>query len=346
MEPDISNMTLNEYLMYQERHKGLERSCTSSKSVAPVRKRILVYPDSDEEDEEYCSLLPLLPCFQTPQLCVTLNPVHHINHSEVDIESMTLEEYARYELAMSTIKNEIQVPTQGAKNIRNMEHEVPNRCDDINGYEDCDHENGELLDLPTFFARRHKGLERSFTSSKSVALVRNIILVYHVSDEEYEEFPLKVSHPSFSIITTYANLTLDKEDSSLDEILDDLFKIGVENLRKMEHEVPNRRDDVNDFEDYDQEDDELPDLPTFSATDEFASNSEQVEENIDIAEEKEEVPMKTLKWMKTTTLIIQEAPWYGYITKRTETMAKRTKPSTGSERARKYEAEDMQGINK
>ncbi|GJU39068.1 hypothetical protein Tco_1192025 [Tanacetum coccineum] len=166
METDISNMTLNEYLMYQGRHMGFERSCTSLKSVAPVRNRILVYHDSDEEDEEYCSLPHLLPCFQTPQLCATLNPVHHNNHSEVDIEY---------------------------------------------------------------------------------------------------------------------------------EILDDLFKIGAENIRKMEHEVPNRCDDVNDFEDYDQEDGELPDLPTFFATNEFASNSEQVEENIDIAKEKEEVPMKDIE---------------------------------------------------
>ncbi|GJY76018.1 hypothetical protein Tco_0481134 [Tanacetum coccineum] len=124
MEPDISNMTLNEYLMYQERHKGLERSCTSSKSVVPMRKRILVYPDSDEEDEEYCFLPPLLPCFQTLQLCATLNPVHH-NHSEVDIESMTLEEHARYELAMR---------------------------DDVNDFKDYDQQDGELLDLPTFSA--------------------------------------------------------------------------------------------------------------------------------------------------------------------------------------------------
>ncbi|GJU16564.1 hypothetical protein Tco_1144530 [Tanacetum coccineum] len=62
----------------------------------------------------------------------------------------------------------------------------------------------------------------------------------------------------------------------------------------MKHEVPNRRDDVNDFEDYDQEDGELPDLPTFSAT-EFDSDSEQVEENIDFVEEKEEVPMKDIE---------------------------------------------------
>ncbi|GJY42098.1 hypothetical protein Tco_0429368 [Tanacetum coccineum] len=90
------------------RHKDLERSCPSWKSVAPVRNKILVYPDSDEEDEEYCSLPPLLPCFQTPQPCSTFNYVYHNIHSEVDIENMTLEEYARYELAMSAMKSEIQ----------------------------------------------------------------------------------------------------------------------------------------------------------------------------------------------------------------------------------------------
>ncbi|GJW04752.1 hypothetical protein Tco_1563608 [Tanacetum coccineum] len=217
MEPDISNMTLNEYLVYQGSHKGLERSCTSSKSVAPMRNRILVYPDSDEEDEEYCSLPPLLLCFQTPQPCATLNPVHHNNHTEVDIESMTLKEYARYELAMLTIKNKIQVPTQG------------------------------------------------FTSQ------------------------------FFNQLQYTPKLPLDEEESSFDEILDDLFRIGAENIRKMEHEVPNRCDDINDYEDCDQENGELLDLPTFSAANEIASDCEQVEENIDITEEKEKVPIKDVK---------------------------------------------------
>nr|GEV44182.1 hypothetical protein [Tanacetum cinerariifolium] len=99
MEPD--NMTLNEYLMYKERNKDLARSYTSWKNVAPKRNRILVYPDSDEEDKEYCSLPPLL---------------------------------------------------LWAKNIRKMDHEVPNRCDDITDYEDSDQEDGELPDLPIFYA--------------------------------------------------------------------------------------------------------------------------------------------------------------------------------------------------
>ncbi|GJV89951.1 hypothetical protein Tco_1533889, partial [Tanacetum coccineum] len=179
MEPDISNMTLNEYLMYQGRHKGLERSCTSSKSVAPVRNRNLVYPDSDEEDEEYCSLPRLLLCFQTPQPCATLNPIHHNNYSEVDIEIMTLEEYARYELAMSTMKNEIQVPTQGAENIRKMEHEVPNRCDDITDHVDSDQEDGELPDLPTFPATNEFA-----NDSEQVEEYIDIV-------EEKEEVPMK-----------------------------------------------------------------------------------------------------------------------------------------------------------
>nr|GEV31804.1 hypothetical protein [Tanacetum cinerariifolium] len=34
-------MTLNEYLMYEERHGNLARSYTSRKSVASVRNRIL-----------------------------------------------------------------------------------------------------------------------------------------------------------------------------------------------------------------------------------------------------------------------------------------------------------------
>ncbi|GJU45761.1 hypothetical protein Tco_1203027 [Tanacetum coccineum] len=175
------------------RHKDLERSCTSWKSVSPVRNRILVYPDFNEEDEEYYSLPQLLSCLQTPQSCATFNFVHRNSHSEVDIENMTLEEYARYELAMSTIKN--------------------------------------------------------------------------------------------------------KEDSNLDKILDDLFRIGAENIRKLEHEVPNRRDDITDYEDNNEEDGELPDLPTFSATNEFASACEQVKENIDVntAWELEEVQVENFE---------------------------------------------------
>ncbi|GJT04657.1 hypothetical protein Tco_0839119 [Tanacetum coccineum] len=78
------------------------------------------------------------------------------------------------------------------------------------------------------YKERHRDLARSYTSRKSVAPVRNIILVYPDSDEEDEE-------------------------------------IGAENLIKTKHEVPNRCDDkkvgITDYDDSDQEDGELPDFP-------------------------------------------------------------------------------------
>nr|GEW89438.1 hypothetical protein [Tanacetum cinerariifolium] len=90
---------------------------------------------------------------------------------------------------------------------------------------------------------------------------------------------------------------MDKEDSSLDKILDDLFRIGAENIRKIKHEVPNRCDDITDYEDSDQEDGELSDLSTFSTTNEFASACEQVKENIDVntARELEEVQVENIE---------------------------------------------------
>ncbi|GKC13893.1 hypothetical protein Tco_1010675 [Tanacetum coccineum] len=131
--------------VFDLRHRDLARSYTYRKSVAPMRNRILVYPDSDEDDEEYCSLPPLLSCFQTPQPCATFNSMHHNSNEEVDIDNITLEEYARYEVAMSRVKS-----------LRKTEHEVPHRCDDktmdIIDYEDSDHKDGELSDLPIFSA--------------------------------------------------------------------------------------------------------------------------------------------------------------------------------------------------
>ncbi|GJZ05697.1 hypothetical protein Tco_0539490 [Tanacetum coccineum] len=183
MEAGTNNMTVNEYLMY-ERNRNLARRYPSRKSVAPMRNRI--YPDSNEEDEDYCK------------------------------------EYARYELAMSTMKNEKQVPTQG------------------------------------------------FTSQ-------------FFNQSQYT-----------------SKLPLDDEESSFDKILDDLFKIGAENIRKMEHEVPNRCDNITIYKDIDQEDGRLPDLPNFSATNEFASVCEQGKDNIDVntAQELEEFQVEDVEMDK------------------------------------------------
>nr|GEZ60768.1 hypothetical protein [Tanacetum cinerariifolium] len=168
-----------------------------------------------------------------------------------------------------------------------MEHEVPNRRDDVNDFEDYDQKDGELPDLPTFSAT-----DEFASNSKQVK--ENI----DITDEK-EEVPMKdvemdenhnIDHSGTEVALQWS---FAKDPFLIVMELNDLS--GAKNLRKMEHEVPNRRDDVNDFKDYDQKDGELPDLPTFYATDEFASNSKQVEENIDITEEKEEVPMKDVE---------------------------------------------------
>nr|GEZ08527.1 hypothetical protein [Tanacetum cinerariifolium] len=67
----------------------------------------------------------------------------------------------------------------------------------------------------------------------------------------------------------------------------------------MEHEVPNRCDDITDYEDSDQEDGGLLDLPAFS-TNEFASVCEHGKDNRDVntAIELEEVQVEDLEMDK------------------------------------------------
>ncbi|GJZ97839.1 hypothetical protein Tco_0670292 [Tanacetum coccineum] len=114
MEPDTDNMTLNEYLMYEGRHRDLDRSCTfrnrfACSKIAHVNCIILVYPDSNEEDKEYCMLPPLPPYFQTPQPCTKFNSISYNVENEVDVDNMTVEEYDLYMAIQSLMKSEIQV---------------------------------------------------------------------------------------------------------------------------------------------------------------------------------------------------------------------------------------------
>nr|GEY79811.1 hypothetical protein [Tanacetum cinerariifolium] len=203
MDLDINNMTLNEYLTYEVKHRELEKDYTSRISVAPKSNRILVYPDTDEEDEEYCSLPPLVICFQTPQPYVTFNSVHHNSHNKVNIDRMTLENYARYELEMSSKRSELDNPALGftsqvgAKNMRKIEYEVLNRCDDeivdITDYVDSDQEDGELPNLPTFSAANvltsrgwNSRSPRLVLCGKVGAEIQQVtaLVGYHVDDDD------------------------------------------------------------------------------------------------------------------------------------------------------------------
>ncbi|GKA80929.1 hypothetical protein Tco_0787621 [Tanacetum coccineum] len=112
---------------------------------------------------------------------------------------------------------------------------------------------------------------RNRIACSKVSRVKYRNLVYHDSDEEDED-----------------EEEYYKKDSSLDEILDDLFRIGGEKLRSMEHEeVPNRCDEET-VGDTDNESGNLPNFPTFPVTNEFASACIQ-------DKEKEEAPMEDVE---------------------------------------------------
>ncbi|GJY17378.1 hypothetical protein Tco_0388869 [Tanacetum coccineum] len=187
-------------------------------SVAPVRNRILVYLDSDEENKEYCSLPLLLICFQTPQPCTKFNFMPYNDNNEVYIDTMTLDEYDLYMAMQCSMKSGVQDTTYGF--------------------------------TPRFF----------------------------------DQSPQAPNPP------------LNKKDSSLEEILDDLFRIVADNLRMMEHEVPNRRDEET-VGDTKHESGNLLNFPIFPVTNKFASVCIQDDENINVStiEEIEEVHVEDVE---------------------------------------------------
>ncbi|GKA98959.1 hypothetical protein Tco_0826896 [Tanacetum coccineum] len=95
-------MTLNEYLMYEGRHRDLERKCEPARRELPKENRVGI-SYLIQEDEENCWLPPFHPCFKTPQPCTIFNSIHHNSRKEVDIDSMTLDEYDLY-MAMQCSK--------------------------------------------------------------------------------------------------------------------------------------------------------------------------------------------------------------------------------------------------
>ncbi|GJY33965.1 hypothetical protein Tco_0418434 [Tanacetum coccineum] len=66
------------------------------------------------------------------------------------------------------------------------------------------------------------------------------------------------------------NTHVDKKDSVFDEILDDLFRIGAENLKRMGHEKVQSGCDDNTSRDTNHESGNLFNFPTFPTTNEFA----------------------------------------------------------------------------
>ncbi|GJY22462.1 hypothetical protein Tco_0396120 [Tanacetum coccineum] len=81
MEPDIENMTLNEYLEYEAE-----------------KERSFNYPHYHEDIEvkKYYELPPLHPCFQYAQPYTQVGLVSSNESNEVDTDSMIIAEYELY----------------------------------------------------------------------------------------------------------------------------------------------------------------------------------------------------------------------------------------------------------
>ncbi|GKE22712.1 hypothetical protein Tco_1434224 [Tanacetum coccineum] len=88
VEPDIENMTLEEYLNYPHYYKDIE-----------IKK--------------YYKLPPLHPYFQPPQPYTEAGLVSPNESDEVDIDSMTIAEYELYVAKQSTRKNRLSDHTYG-----------------------------------------------------------------------------------------------------------------------------------------------------------------------------------------------------------------------------------------
>ncbi|GJZ82166.1 hypothetical protein Tco_0647160 [Tanacetum coccineum] len=81
------------------------------------------------------------------------------------------------------------------------------------------------------------------------------------------------------------NTLVDKKDFDFDEILDDLFRIGAENLKRMGHDTVQNRCDDDTSRDMNHESGNHLNFPIFSATNKFSSIYEQ---DVDLKEDHEE----------------------------------------------------------
>ncbi|GKD56716.1 hypothetical protein Tco_1290103 [Tanacetum coccineum] len=134
MEPDIENMTLNEYLEYEAKKERRLRKSARSKRIPNIyeevdfnsfhrdKSRAFDYPHYHEDIEinKYHGLPPLHPCFQPAQPYTEDGLVSSYTSDEVDIDSMTIEEYelyiAKQELSFEEDYNNLV--RMGVKNLR------------------------------------------------------------------------------------------------------------------------------------------------------------------------------------------------------------------------------------
>ncbi|GJY79964.1 hypothetical protein Tco_0492715 [Tanacetum coccineum] len=101
MEPDIENMTLNEYLKYEaEKERQLRRNVRSKRIPTKYEEVDFDYFQRDKSSTfsypYYHDLRPLHPCFQSAQPYTEDGLVSSNKSDKVDIDSMTIAEYELY----------------------------------------------------------------------------------------------------------------------------------------------------------------------------------------------------------------------------------------------------------
>ncbi|GJX27470.1 hypothetical protein Tco_0233766 [Tanacetum coccineum] len=119
MEPDIDNMTLNEYLEYEAKMKRRLRKSAQSKRNPTIyeetdfnsfhwdKSKAFDYAHYHEDIEinKYHVLPPLHPCFRPAQPYTKDALVSSNKRDEVDIDSMTIAQYELYIAKQGLRKN-------------------------------------------------------------------------------------------------------------------------------------------------------------------------------------------------------------------------------------------------
>ncbi|GKE10758.1 hypothetical protein Tco_1414309 [Tanacetum coccineum] len=166
---------------------------------------------------------------------------------EPDIENMTLDEYREYETEKErrlwdNVRSKISPTRYKGVEFNSSHRDKSVTLDFPHYYEDALLEKYQALPilLPCFrpsLPRNEHGYESPNTSNK-VDIDSMIIAEYNLYIARQNKNPLNDHSSSFTPQffaqpPNTPNTPMDKKDSDFDEILDDLFILGAENLRRM-----------------------------------------------------------------------------------------------------------------
>ncbi|GJV85188.1 ribonuclease H-like domain-containing protein [Tanacetum coccineum] len=204
---------------------------------------------------------------------------------EPHIENMKLEEYLRYES-----EKECQLWKSVRSKGRTTRYKKKNVDSFYRNWNEEPNENDKEVDIDNMNLEEYKQYELAMSKRKSKVDIGSVTI------EEYELYMAmqcsktnEVHDPTHGVTSQLfdqsphtPNPPLDKKDLSLEEILDDLFRIGADNLRRMEQEEVQNVCDDKESRETDQENGDLLNFLVFPFIDIFANVCEQVVENINV----------------------------------------------------------------